>query len=46
MSVAEFVRQNTDPVWLLQEGYYELLVEADLAEEKSPDAYGGGGMPD
>jgi hypothetical protein len=34
MDVEEFIRRNADPIWLHQHGYYELLHEQSMAEER------------
>jgi len=31
----DFIRQNADPIWLHQHGYYEILHEQAMAEQES-----------
>ena len=37
MPVEEFIRQNADPIWLHQNGYYEILHERSM-EQGQEDA--------
>jgi hypothetical protein len=32
--VEEFIRQNADPIWLHQHGYWEILEERAMAEQE------------
>ena len=32
MDADEFIRQNADPVWLKQHGYWEIIHEREMAE--------------
>lgn len=32
--VEEFIRQNADPIWLHQHGYWEILHEREMVEEE------------
>ena len=32
--VEEFIRQNADPIWLHQHGYWEILHEREMAEQE------------
>ena len=34
IEVEDFIRQNADPIWLHQNGYYELLEEQTMAEQE------------
>ncbi len=34
LPVEEFCRQNADPIWLHQHGYWEILHERSIAEDE------------
>jgi hypothetical protein len=38
MEVDDFIRQNADDVWLMQNGYYEILNERAMQREEPSDA--------
>jgi hypothetical protein len=35
--VEEFIRQNADPIWLHQHGYWEILHQQEMAEQDGTD---------
>jgi len=37
MDPEEYIRQNADPIWLHQHGYWEILHERAMEEEETPD---------
>ncbi len=37
MDPEDFIRQNADPIWLHQHGYYEILHEQAMEELENPD---------
>jgi len=37
MDVEDFIRHNADPIWLHQNGYWEILHEREMEEKKEAD---------